>query len=112
MTIMTSEQAQATMQAFLDAHKTAWHSLGARCKTGEPFTREEGTEILEVLIQSLDVYLGLARRLVKTSSPLIPVSELMAMAEQVAARLQELVQRVCGDVAPSHHVPKPSQQST
>jgi hypothetical protein len=108
---MTPEQAQYKVDALLTVHQRAWHSLIARCKTGEPFTHEEGIQLLEVLLQSHDVYRALFRRLVKTSRPMIPVPELLAMAEQVATQLQELVQRLCSESSQFVHVRKPSQQS-
>jgi hypothetical protein len=111
MKTMTPEQAQFTLDAFYTAQKTACRSLIARCETGEPFTREEGSEVLAVFSQAFDVNFGFLRHRMTLSSPLIPISELMAMSEKATAGLQELVQRVCGDVSPSHHISKPSQQS-
>lgn len=40
--------------------------------------------------------MGLARHMGYTFRSVVPMPELMAMAERVAARLQDLVQRVCG----------------
>ena len=93
---MIPEQAQSKLDALLTARQTAWRSIAARCDTSEPFTREEGVEILEACAQSLDVDLGFIRHLVPISRPVIPIPELMARAERVASRVQELAQRLCG----------------
>jgi hypothetical protein len=101
---MTPEQAQSKWFASLDARKTAWRSIIARCDTGEPFMHKETVDILDVVVQSLDVDLNHIRHVWDTSRPLIPIAELIAMAEQVTARLQDLVQRLCGEV-PEHSQP-------
>jgi hypothetical protein len=108
---MTPKQAQSKLFALVDARQIAWRSIIARCDTGEPFTREGGAEILEACEQSLDVDLGFIRHVVHTSRPLIPIPELMAMAERVAARVQDLAQRLRGDGPQSNLFTKHSQGS-
>lgn len=101
MTKATPEQVRYKRLSLADKEtKAVIRSIGARCRTGQPFTHEEQTRLLDVMDDCLSVYLQPIRAFVhklQTGSSVYHVSdEHIAEVERVTKRLLELVRQLCG----------------